>query len=147
MRDVGQGLMKTELFVLVVGLFAVSGTGCGTVCNLAGGVVHPDREPRVYGGVQRDMEVIETAVESGPCDKQKCDPKAYLVLIPLAVADPMLSFVADTITLPITISMQHKRDVANNGSDNARNPRAKTANVTLGPPRPAGPGTENDACK
>jgi Protein of unknown function (DUF1375) len=99
--------MKTRL-VAVVFCLTLTATGCGTVCNLAGGVVHPDREPRVYGGVQRDLDVIESVVESDPSDKQKCNPKAYLVLIPLAAADPVLSFVADTITLPITIPLQRK---------------------------------------
>jgi hypothetical protein len=32
-------------------------SGCGTICNFAGGFVHPD-EPRVYGGVLRDLEIL-----------------------------------------------------------------------------------------
>jgi Protein of unknown function (DUF1375) len=112
-------------------------------------VVHPDREPRVYGGVQRDLDVIESVVESDPSDTQKCDPKAYLVLIPLAAADPVLSFVADTITLPITIPLQHKNDPGNHDHIDNTNPNhmdsatpaasspSETVSIILGPPQSA----------
>lgn len=39
-------------------LICVPAGGCGTVCNLAGGVVHPDEEPKVYGGLERDGALI-----------------------------------------------------------------------------------------
>ena len=133
--------MKTWLVVLVVYLVAMSVTGCGTVCNLAGGVVHPDHEPKVYGGVQRDLNIIESVVESGPSSEQKCNPKAYLFLVPLAATDPVLSFVADTITLPITIPLQRKNDADKHDHTDdlkaAASSPSEAVSVTLGSPRSA----------
>jgi len=95
---------------LIMGLTAVLLSGCGTVCNLAGGIVHPDSEPRVYGGVQRDVAIIEEAVKAPPLTSQSTeDPKVVLWLLSIAAVDPILSFVADTLTLPITIPLQKSR--------------------------------------
>src|SRR6266404_4100690 len=105
-------MKKTSLIVMIV---AISLSGCGTVCNLAGGVVHPDSEPRVYGGVIRDVEIIEKAV-SGPLptgtlstDDGKGAVFLVTAIISLAAVDPILSFVADTLTLPVTIPLQSRR--------------------------------------
>jgi hypothetical protein len=48
--------MKSAVSVTTAVCVAVFSSGCGTVCNLAGGVLHPDKEPRVYGGLQLDLE-------------------------------------------------------------------------------------------
>jgi hypothetical protein len=37
------------------------------------------------------------------------DPRLALILIPLGIADPVLSFVGDTLTLAITIPLQRRR--------------------------------------
>jgi uncharacterized protein YceK len=103
--------MKTALIAVVTVIGAVSLSGCGTVCNLAGGIVHPDNETRVYGGVILDLEVIDAAVSGKKTFGG--GPGAVVVLLPLAVLDPMLSLIADTLTLPFTIPLQAKRNAAN----------------------------------
>jgi hypothetical protein len=92
------------LAVLVV----VSLSGCGTVCNLAGGIIHPESEPRVYGGVVKDLEVIDRSINAPP-NSMGGDVRLAPFLLALAVGDPILSFVADTLTLPITIPLQARR--------------------------------------
>ena len=101
--------------------------GCGTVCNLVGGVTHPDTEPRVYGGLQRDVEVLDGVVngaQSNPQMQISHDPRAALILVPVGIADPILSFVGDTLTLPITIPLQRRR-IAN--SEDGQDSRASSA--------------------
>jgi hypothetical protein len=112
-------------------------TGCGTVCNFAGGVVHPDREPRVYGGVQRDLEIIEKAINAHP-DNPPNMGKGAVFLVALAAVDPMLCLFADTITLPITISIQYWRE-SSEKSNEAYSTDAKNSEqpvVSLGQPVP-----------
>ncbi|HLN31716.1 MAG TPA: hypothetical protein VK395_28510 [Gemmataceae bacterium] len=104
-------MKKTSLSVLIVAMLL---SGCGTVCNLAGGVVHPESEPRIYGGVGRDLDIIDKACNIGPSQNAGSggeNGKAYLAaaLISLAVVDPILSFAADTLTLPVTIPLQERR--------------------------------------
>jgi hypothetical protein len=106
---------------LAVILVALSSSGCGTVCNLAGGVAHPDSEPRVYGGVIRDVEIIDKVVNKAKpnSDNQQVSQaisggweKAVVLVAFVSViisADPVLSMVADTLTLPITIPLQNRR--------------------------------------
>jgi len=94
-------------------IMLLAATGCGTVCNLAGGVAHPDKEPMVYGGVIRDLDIIDSAINGGgqinggAAGKEEAALVACIVAI--AVGDPIISFVADTITLPITIPLQERR--------------------------------------
>ena len=40
----------------------------------------------------------------------------------MIVADPILSFVADTLTLPITVYVQHRREAAYDTSNESANP-------------------------
>ncbi|HZU37126.1 MAG TPA: hypothetical protein VFA18_14490 [Gemmataceae bacterium] len=109
--------MKRVLAWLPASLVALATTGCGTVCNLAGGVAHPDKEPRIYGGIQRDVEVLESLLTDQPPKDGLIQPGegqggAILAgcIICLCVADPILSFVGDTLTLPITIPLQQRRN-------------------------------------
>jgi hypothetical protein len=101
--------MKAALARVSVALVVVSLSGCGTVCNLAGGVLHPDKEPRVYGGVLRDMELIEECVNAPQAESPSECPRTELTFLVLGAADPILSFVGDTLTLPITIPLQNRR--------------------------------------
>jgi hypothetical protein len=110
----------------LMGLTALAGSGCGTVCNFAGGLIHPDTEPRVYGGVQRDLEVIE-GLSSKPLFPNGFPTSpgngagAALVFggcLAVLVADPLLSFLGDTLTLPLTAYVQHCRE-ASSGSPSA----------------------------
>jgi hypothetical protein len=108
-----------KLGLLALTAILISSAGCGTVCNLVGGITHPQSEPRVYGGVARDLEVLDDVVkgvQSGQTGAgitpQGGGPGAAVVLgaiVGIAVADPILSFVADTVTLPLTIPLQNRR--------------------------------------
>jgi hypothetical protein len=110
--------MKASLSLLLTALIGVlSGLslGCGTVCNLAGGITHPESEPRIYGGFIRDIEIIESAVNAPSPQRVENvgDGKGaailVLAIISVAAVDPLLSLAADTLTLPITIPLQERR--------------------------------------
>jgi hypothetical protein len=108
--------------ILLLGLAIALGSlnGCGTTCNLAGGFTHPETEPRVYGGVQRDLEFVDDMVQKGkPIGS---DPKAVVVLVPFALAEAILSLVGDTLTLPITIYLQDRRVAASKWDSVGRDP-------------------------
>jgi uncharacterized protein YceK len=108
-------VMKRTSFVVI--LVALSSSGCGTVCNLAGGVVHPDSEPRIYGGFIRDFEIIDKAVSKpeehllSPGGNANGQGAAYAMaaIIAVAAVDPVVCLIADTLTLPITIPLQNRR--------------------------------------
>jgi hypothetical protein len=115
--------MKQSRIALIATIAAISASGCGTVCNFVGGIAHPESEPRVYGGVQRDLEILNQGWDqpSPKKDVQTQDPRVVFLLIPLAVAEGVLTVVGDTLTLPITIPLQRNRT---------------SQNATLGTPRP-----------
>src|SRR5262249_40062514 len=94
-------------------LLALTSTGCGTVCNLAGGVLNPDSEPRVYGGVQRDMAALDELVHgnaSMPLSGCNGTGGAYMVaaILGFCALDPALALIGDTLTLPITIPLSRR---------------------------------------
>lgn len=108
--------MRARILAAVAATVALSLSGCGTVCNLVGGVTNSEEEPRVYGGVQRDVEVLSDVFSdtSHPdVNNLHGDGKeaAFLAAIfaTLFAGDPVLSFVGDTLTLPVTIPLQNKR--------------------------------------
>ena len=94
---------------------AVLATCCGTVCNLAGGIRHPESEPRVYGGLQKDFEAISSLASGGPLldGQQGNDGRAAAFFVGLiaavGVAEVGLTFVGDTLTLPLTACLQERR--------------------------------------
>lgn len=60
--------MGKRVLLSLLGLAGVTfslAVGCGTVCNLAGGVIHPEDEPKVYGGMQRDLDFYSGMVDGG----------------------------------------------------------------------------------
>ena len=105
--------MKNALLLLVVSWFAVLLTGCGTACKLVAGVLDPVNEPTVYGGVTTDLKIIDEAVnhfENGSgTSTNHGDPRGAAIMIVLLATDPVLSFVADTVLLPVTIMLQNRR--------------------------------------
>ena len=114
------------LTALMLGFLAI---GCGTVCNLAGGLVHPDEEPRVYGGVQRDLgfigEMAERKQSGNDSTSQGTGTSgAYGAIFTLAFmfAEPALSFVGDTLTLPITLWAEYRRDVEREAAESDKEP-------------------------
>src|SRR4051812_32489761 len=88
---------------LVLAMVALSLSGCGTVCNLAWLHVRGDKlscgPPLVYGGVQNDVEIINRASQATGAPGMGTGG-LYLL------ADVALSFVADTLTLPIPICVK-----------------------------------------
>jgi hypothetical protein len=109
---------------------AISATGCGTLCNFAAGIEHPDSEPSIYGGVRRDIDFATEVVSSRPEGDAGPDKNAVvlaLACVGLAGAEAAASFCADTATLPITVALQNKRA-------DARKREAKQAEASF--PRP-----------
>ncbi|AAP96138.1 hypothetical protein A6046_07865 [[Haemophilus] ducreyi] len=74
--------MKSFLKKIVLALCSVYLTACGTVVSLA------ERDYRVYGGVKRDFETIQEGT----------------LWSMAAVVDVPLSFVLDTLVLPLTLT-------------------------------------------
>lgn len=102
--------------------FAVWLAGCGTIGNFADGIAHPEDGPRIYGGIQKDVEFLDQVASGAKTDltlpfvpasgggEQGALGLAFACA--LYAAEPILSFAADTATLPITIRAQKKRAAA-----------------------------------
>jgi hypothetical protein len=100
--------MKRTGMAAAVAIAAVWGSGCGTVCNFASGNLEP------YGGVAKDVEFFQ---------KHPFEPtggKEGVGAAILLFGEMSLSFVADTLTLPITVYTQHRAY-----ADDERNPSAR----------------------
>jgi uncharacterized protein YceK len=117
--------MQRTRTILFVALATISLAGCGTVRNFATG------DPEIYGGVQKDVQFIQTPqTAKGVC----VNPMTLAFLAP---ADLCLSFVADTLTLPIAVCMRHSDrtgdDKVAGGTDvaHATDPRTSAASQAL----------------
>jgi hypothetical protein len=148
-QETGDPAMKRMLVVVVA--FALS--GCGTVCNLAGGWSHPDSEPRIYGGVQKDIEWYGQTKDSQAVPTlAPRDGRFALVVVGIIAMEPALTFLADTLTLPLTIYLQERR-VAADKSEHAGDELGKAANLlnetpSLGNPVPVDEAdARNDECR
>jgi hypothetical protein len=134
--------VKGSHAIVAMAILAVWVSGCGTICNFAGGVTHPESEPRVYGGVARDLEFLDGVASASTSSEPQAafassDPKAGLLVLGVAMMDPALSFVGDTLTLPFTVYVQQKRLAANatDASDKSTgDPNALSHAVSLGQP-------------
>jgi uncharacterized protein YceK len=98
--------MKRTRTALFVALAAVALGGCGTIRNLSGG------DPEIYGGVQKDVEFIET-----PRKQQGGIGVNSMTLAMFVPVDLCLSFVADTLTLPVAICMRQNDHTSDNPSN------------------------------
>ncbi len=80
--------------ITLVGLaLAVLLGGCGTIVDMA-------TEQRIYGGVQNDARMV------GHPYRQNAEQEDYFFpLVLLGVLDMPLSFAADTVLLPVTITI------------------------------------------
>jgi hypothetical protein len=91
MRTTSVPLSLAAVSVLVL-------AGCGTVANFA------TLKPKVYGGVDQDItffsEQPPRGLNSGSAGG---NPKGVLILLGLLPAEFCCTFVADTLTLPITM--------------------------------------------
>jgi hypothetical protein len=101
------------LRTLLIAAVMLSLAGCGTICNMAGGIRNPESEPKVYGGVQRDLIIIGDLLSSakGPLTQSSDRGVLYFLAVgsAICVVDPVLSLFGDTLTLPITVPLQDKR--------------------------------------
>jgi uncharacterized protein YceK len=106
---------------LMIAVTAALLSGCGTVCNFAGG------DPEVYGGVQKDLAFVQSPRTSPPPVGVNRGGPVFLGLV---VADVFLSAVTDTLTLPLAVYLrQNERHeagatVPTGGSDNPGGPAA-----------------------
>lgn len=100
--------------------------GCGTIGNLS-----DPKQTRPFGGVLRDANASAWLVnEASEASKKPAAEVAGLVLaVPVVTVDLPLSFVADTVTLPLTIPMS----VLRQGQPEMPPPQAMA-----GPPMPDG---------
>jgi uncharacterized protein YceK len=95
---------------LIVALTILPLSGCGTFCNFAGAPFQSEGGPRlpaVYGGVQMDVAVMMS-------DKQLfsfegMQGPAGAIFLGCLLAELPASFVADTLTLPITLCIDRWR--------------------------------------
>jgi hypothetical protein len=96
---------------LIIALFS----GCGTICNFA----DTENGPRIYGGVQKDVEILDgdkmpdKPLLSGSPNLHGAGASGAIAagaILAIVLADPLVSFVADTLTLPITVPLQLRRE-------------------------------------
>jgi hypothetical protein len=124
---------------IVAALAAISSTGCGTTCNLAGGFKHPDDEPKIYGGVQRDLDFVAQLSPDKPLMGNPSNAnKGVLIIIPLLIAEGVLTCVGDTVTLPITIYLQERRVAARKREQEGDN-SANSSSSAVGAALPVSP--------
>jgi len=90
--------MKCTRIAVLVGISAFLVTGCGTISNLT------TEQPELYGGVQKDIQLLET-----PHTEPSGIGIRNLGLLVLFVDLP-LSFMADTLTVPIAIYEWHRAE-------------------------------------
>ncbi|MBI3407122.1 MAG: YceK/YidQ family lipoprotein [Planctomycetes bacterium] len=76
-----------RLGLLTAGVLSSALTGCGTLVNFKD-------DPKIYGGVQFDAEMVHTI---------KTDDKMAKSLAAVYAVDLPFSLVADTLTLPVVI--------------------------------------------
>jgi hypothetical protein len=122
---------------LIAALTAIAAAGCGTTCNLAGGFTHPDSEPAIYGGVQRDLKIVDDLVGKNESEAAT-DPRGILIAVSLGLTEGVLTVVGDTLTLPITVYLQDRR-ASKAAADQKETHSAELANppgfsATLGRP-------------
>jgi hypothetical protein len=101
---------------------------------------HPDDEPKIYGGVQRDLDFVAQLSPDKPLIGNPSNVnKGVLIIIPLLIAEGVLTCVGDTVTLPITIYLQERRVAGRKREqegDNSANSSSPTEGGAL-PVRPS----------
>jgi uncharacterized protein YceK len=90
-------MIKQAISAILMAAALLCGIGCGTIANLASG------NPEVpYGGVQKDLTWLAT-----PTSNEWGAGGSPAVVFILA-AELGLSFVADTLTLPLALYIIHR---------------------------------------
>jgi len=126
LRKISQRMEEAmRLAAITAALIACCLTGCGTIQNFTpeaqntlASTNYLAQEPRmhqydVYGGVQNDAERWKWLF-SGP------QGMAWPVLCPFLAADFAFSFIGDTLTLPVTISVNLYRSTSNDSTSNSQ---------------------------
>ena len=116
--------------IALTAIVALSLSGCGTICNFANAPFpiegFPER-PAVYGGLQFDAAVAG-GFAAGAFQSQSGDrEKAMLILLGILVVDLPLSFVGDTLTLPVTLLLERAR----NPRDSSPEPRLDSPGAAM----------------
>lgn len=102
-------------FLLALAVFSLA--GCGTVCNFAiAPFSEPDghKFPAVYGGVQLDAAVMSSKSQLVDLSGIHGEGPAAAVVIGCVLAEFPLTFIGDTLTLPITLWIERRRNAAPN---------------------------------
>jgi uncharacterized protein YceK len=113
--------MKWARVALLAAAVAAAASGCGTVFNLA------SKDPDNYGGVQRDIQVAADASAHGGLLSEGTNRsgagsgEAALVVLALCGAELSLSFVGDTLTLPLVIYLRQRHEGALGGEGASAN--------------------------
>jgi hypothetical protein len=103
--------MPAKRIAILLAPVAFSLAGCGTVCNLAGGVYKPQTDPKIYGGFLKDVEFVNSDdVRNLHLSPGKAGFVVGICLMTGMAVETTLSIVADTATLPITIPAEYLRD-------------------------------------
>jgi len=129
--------------ILLAVILTLSVAGCGTMANLEGQqhafISPPGQKPvRVYGGVRNDFDWVSAGFDNSESDgdAQNNSDRLSTQLLEdpigvaggmtalgyFAVVDPVLSFAADTITLPYVIGVMHE-SAGESSADVAQHPR------------------------
>jgi hypothetical protein len=93
--------MRKYCPVACFALTALCLNSCGTIANLA------SKDPQVFGGLQKDAELL-TGVHPSPTPVVHGDGRAVLFFLALVAAEPCLTLVGDTVTLPLVLWLQHE---------------------------------------
>lgn len=133
--------MPNKLTTLFTAMAVACLTGCGTICNFANSAGDSEYQPRVYGGVLWDLEVLNGDRKMPPLGSPT-DPRAAVFIAAALLVEPVATFTADTLTLPITIGIQTAHDLAaaNAASKESSEGLASAAGVAPSP-APAPPVT------
>jgi uncharacterized protein YceK len=89
--------MHRRLFAVALALLVGVG-GCGTIADIA-------TDQRIYGGVQKDVELMEN-----PYLPKSEPPEYFFPLIIIGVLDVPLSVCLDTVLLPVTLAISASSD-------------------------------------
>lgn len=87
--------MKTCLFALALTVLLA---GCGSIADIS-------TDQKIYGGIQKDVGLIED-----PYLPKTSPPEYFFPLVILGILDIPLSFVLDTVLLPVTITISSSSD-------------------------------------
>jgi len=87
--------MKTSLLALALTILLA---GCGSIADIS-------TDQQIYGGIQKDVALIED-----PYLPKTSPPEYFFPLIILGILDVPLSFVLDTLFLPVTITISATSD-------------------------------------